>query len=166
MLTIDGLLASPSYIHIYDTNTWDLKRIYADGLFVTEAAWTSENKILLAVRGTRQTLGSTIDGYTISNGSDVALRLIDPAAPEQSKSLWFPAERETRPKYPPWRQSVDIALGPTGFAKNQIVLGANRIIDGRTLEITTYYSIDDIINGRVSGAQEVGYLRQMDGSFC
>jgi WD40 repeat protein len=167
MLTIDGRIGSPSYIHIYDTNTWELQRIYADGLSVSPVsgvAWTAENKILLAVRSTRQALGANIDGYSISNPSDVALRLIDPAAPEKSRSRWFPAERETRPKYPPWRQSIDITLGPTGFAKNQIALGSNRIIDGGTLEISEYYSIDDVIKDRVSTGTG-GEVFTPDGRF-
>jgi WD40 repeat protein len=63
MLTIAGSITGPSYIHIYNTVTWELQRIYVDGFRVETAAWTTENKIVVGVRQTKDTVGQTIDNY-------------------------------------------------------------------------------------------------------
>jgi WD40 repeat protein len=150
MLTIVGEVFGPNYIHIYDTRTWALQKVYVDGLAVQTAAWTAEDKILVGVRATKETIGKTIDGYTITHGPDVALRLLDPTGKEPTKAVWFPAIPDDRPRHSPWTQAIDVALSASNFSANQVALGAGRIINGKTMEILTYFSIEDILSNKVS----------------
>ncbi len=150
MLTIVGTIGDPSTIHIYDTTNWQLQKLYVDGLAVESAAWTAEDKILVGAHNTKETLNTTIDGYTITHGPDVAIRLIDPKGKEASKGIWFPAIPDDRPNYLPYKQAIDVVLSVSNFETNMIALGAGRIIDGKSLRITTYYSIEDIVNNKVA----------------
>jgi len=150
MLTIVGAIGEPSTIHIYDTANWHLQKRYADGFAVETAAWTAEDKILMGVHVTKEVFGKTFDAHTIGHGPDVALRLLDPAGKEPTRALWFPAVPDDRPDYLPWKQSIDVVLSVSNFARNQIALGAGRLIDGNTLAITSYFSIDDIVHDKVS----------------
>jgi hypothetical protein len=163
LLTIVGLPSNPSYIHIYDTTTWDLQKLYVDGLYVEAAAWTAEDKILVGLRTTRESLHKTFDGYTIEQGSELALRLIDPTGKDATKGVWFPAVRDERPNNLPWRQENSVDISVTNFQKNLVALGANRLVSGETLEIFTYYSLDQLKNREAIGGG--GKAFSVDGNF-
>ena len=164
MLTIVGPIGQPSTIHVYDTSTWALQKIYVDGFAVETAAWTAEDKILVGVHVTRETYGKEIDGRSITQVKDVAVRLLDPAGKESTKAVWFPAIPDDRPRYSPWKQAIDVELTVCSFATNKIALGAGRIIDGKTMDILTYYSIEDIVNDKVSTGTG-GMVFSPDGKF-
>ena len=149
MLSIVGAIGEPSYIYIYDTKDWTLQKLYVDGLAVQRAAWTAEDKIMVGVNGTKQTVNKTMDGRLLAP-FDVGLRLLDPSGKSPTKSIWFPAVPDDRPRYYPWKQAIDVDLSVSNFAANQIALGIGRIINGKTMDILTYYSIDDIVSDKVS----------------
>jgi WD40 repeat protein len=163
MLTIVGLPSNPSYIHIYDTTTWDLQKLYVDGLYVEAAAWTAEDKILVGLRTTRESLHKTFDGYTIEQGSELALRLIDPTGKDATKGVWFPAVRDERPNNLPWRQEKSVDISVTNFQKNLVTLGANRLVSGETLEIFSYYSLEQIVSDDTPGGGGMSF--SADGKF-
>ncbi|MDI2590614.1 hypothetical protein POF45_04090 [Pseudomonas sp. 681] len=163
MLTIIGAIGEPSYIYIYDTKSWALQKLYVDGLAVKKAAWTSEDKIMVGVSGTIQTLNKNIDGRSLVR-PDVGLRLLDPSGKTPTKAVWFPAVPDDRPRYFPWKQAVDVDLTVTNFAGNQIALGIGRIINGKTLDILTYYSLEDIESDKVSPGLG-GMVFSLDGRY-
>ncbi|MBV6754792.1 hypothetical protein KV580_31215 [Pseudomonas chlororaphis] len=163
MLTIVGAIGEPSYIYIYDTRDWTLQKLYVDGLAVQRAAWTAEDKIMVGVNGTRETLNKNIDGRLLIH-PDVGLRLIDPSGREPTKAVWFPAVPDERPHYFPWKQAIDVDLSVTNFSVNQIALGIGRIIDGKTMSILTYYSIEDIVSDKVSPGIG-GMAFSLDGKY-
>lgn len=163
MLTIVGAIGEPSYLHIYDTKDWTLKKIYVDGLAVQTAAWTAEDKILVGVSVTKEVFGKTIDGHTITRGPDVALRLLDPSGMEPIKAVWFPAIPDDRPKYLPWKQATSVDLSVTSFAANIIALGADRFVDGKTLKIISYYTLEELENGSRAGGG--GKVFSPDGRY-
>ncbi|MPQ70473.1 MULTISPECIES: hypothetical protein [unclassified Pseudomonas] len=149
MLTIVGAIGEPSYIYIYDTKNWTLQKLYVDGLAVQRAAWTAEDKIMVGVNGTKKTVNKTMDGRLLAP-FDVGLRLLDPSGKSPTKAVWYPAVADNRPGYYPWKQAVDVDLSVGTFAANQIALGIGRIISGETMDILTYYSMDDIVSDKVS----------------
>jgi hypothetical protein len=163
MLTIVGAIGQPSYIHIYDTRNWALQKIFVDGLSVQTAAWTAENKIVVGVHVTKETFGKTIDGYTITRGADVALRLLDPAGKELTKAVWFAAVPDDRPKYFPWKQATSVDLSATSFTADIVALGADRLVDGKTLNIITYYTLEELENGSRAGGG--GKVFSEDGKY-
>jgi WD40 repeat protein len=163
LLTIVGFIGDPSYIHIYDVNTWELQKVYADGLYVEAAAWTSEDKILVGLHTTRETLHKTFDGYTIKQGNEVALRLIDPSGKAATKGVWFPAVRDEQPNSFHWKQENSVDISVPNFKKNIVALGANRFVDGETLEIFSYYSLKQIKSDDTPGGG--GKAFSADGKF-
>jgi len=163
LFTIVGDVVSPSYIYIYDTKDWSVKKIYADGLYVGTAAWTSENKIMLGVWGTKNTINKMMDGRFLA-AMDVGLRLIDPLGNSPTKTIWYPAVPDDRPHYYPWTRSADVSLSASSYASNQIALGAGQIIDGRTMNILTYYSHDELVN-KISLAASGGMVFSADGRY-
>ena len=143
MLTIVGPIGQPSTIHVYDTSTWALQKIYVDGFAVETAAWTAEDKILVGVHVSRETLGKEIDGRTISQMKDIAVRLLHPTGKESTKAVWFPAKPTNDPKSP-FTYAFPVGSGLlTNFVTNQIFLDAGKIIDGVTLKIDTYHAEDE-----------------------
>ena len=163
MLTIVGVVGAPSNIYIYDTATWALQKVYVDGLAVETATWTAEDKIIVGVHPTNGMVGQTIDGYAIGNRADVGLRLLDPTGREPPKALWFPAAHEDLPNYFPWKRATSLDLVATSFAKNIIALGIDRLLDGKTLEIRSYYTFDEVKSG--SRAAGGGYAFSGDGRY-
>ena len=164
MLTISGPMVGPSYLNIYDTKDWSLQKLYVDGLAVETAAWTAEDKILVGAAVTKETFKKTIDGHFITHGQDVALRLLDPTGKTPTKAIWFPAVPDDRPRYAPWKQATDVVLTVSDFATNQVALGAGRLINAKTLEILTYYSIEDMVSNKVSTGTG-GMCFSPDGKF-
>ena len=142
MLTIVGKIGEPSYIHIYDTHDWSVQKLYIDGLAVQTAAWTADEKILVGVHVTRETFGKTVDGRTITQFKDTALRLLDPTGKAPTKAIWFPAEPTSDPKSPFTYAFPVGALGITNFVTNQIYLNAGKVVDGNTLAIHRFHSFD------------------------
>jgi hypothetical protein len=71
---------------------------------------------------------------------------------------------DDRPRYFPWKQAVDVDLTVTNFAGNQIALGIGRIINGKTLDILTYYSLEDIESDKVSPGLG-GMVFSLDGRY-
>ncbi|NWD66705.1 PD40 domain-containing protein [Pseudomonas gingeri] len=163
MLTIVGAIGEPSYIYIYNTKDWTLQKLYVDGLAVQRAAWTAEDKIMVGVNGTKKTVNKTIDGRLLAP-FDVGLRLLDPSGKSPTKTIWFPAVPDDRPRYYPWKQAVDVDLSVSNFSANQIALGIGRIINGKTMDILTYYSIDDIVSDKVSPGLG-GMVFSVDGKY-
>ncbi len=131
-----GGTEKPYYIHIYDTQTWALlNKINVDNLRVTNAEWTAENKVLVSVSPTRETFGKVIDGRTITEWHDTALRLLDPSGKASTKAVWFPAEPSGDPKFP---FKSAILLGEQGvsiFSIKQIIFPTGIIVDGATLNV-------------------------------
>ncbi|MBV8273392.1 MAG: WD40 repeat domain-containing protein [Cupriavidus sp.] len=142
MLTIVGAIGAPSYIHVYDTRTWELERLYADGLFVERAAWTSDDKVLVAASVTKETFGRTLDGHVITQWKDSALRVLDPSKKEPTKAVWFPAIPRNDKKSP---FGYGFPIGSnmrSNFPRHQIYLEAGFVIDTKTLDIHRYSSFD------------------------
>lgn len=131
-----GATEKPYYIHIYDTQTWALlNEINADNLRVNNAEWTTENKILVAVSPTRETIGKAIDGRTITESNDTALRLFDPSGKDPIKAVWFPAEPTGDPKLP-FKSAIQLGTqGVPIFSTNQIIFPTGLIVDGATLNV-------------------------------
>lgn len=143
MLTLVGAIGEPSYIYIYDTKTWDLQKLYVDGLRVGFAAWTADDKILVSGAVTKEAFGKTLDGRPVSQWKDTALRLLDPSGKEPVKAVWFPAKPTDDPKFP-FTASFPIgSQARTNFATNQVFLGAGKVIDGDTLNVRHYSSFDE-----------------------
>lgn len=141
MLTIVGEIGEPSYIHVYDTKTWALKKIYADGLEAPFAAWTADDKILVSAAVTTQTHGKTVDGRVL-DWYDAAVRLLDPSGKEPTKAVWFPHKRTGDPTLP-FRYDFPVgSAAETNFATNQIFLDSGGVIDGETLHIRRYHEFD------------------------
>ena len=163
MLTISGPMVGPSYLNIYDTKDWSLQKLYVDGLAVETAAWTAEDKILVGAAVTKETFKKTIDGHFITHGQDVALRLLDPIGKTPTKAVWFPAVPDDRPRYAPWKPSTSVDLTVSSFSRNLIALGANRIVDGNTLKITSYYSLEELENDNSAGGG--GKVFSKDGKY-
>lgn len=136
------------FIYIYDTRTWELQKIYGDGLIIESAAWTSDDKIMVGVVAGAM-FGKVLDGHTI-NHYDVALRLIDPSGKEPIKALWFDSVPDERPHYSPWKRSTEVSLSVSNFASNQIALNAGQIINGKTMDILTYFTVENMENNSVS----------------
>lgn len=141
MLTIVGAIGAPSTIHIYDTNDWSLKKIHVDGLFVQTATWTAEDKIIVQVTVTKDSYDKSIDGRQI-NWEDVGYRLIDPLGYLPTKAVWFPSTPSGDPKSP-WKQTFPIdRLQTANFTTNRIASALGKVIDGATLEISSYQSYE------------------------
>ena len=139
-----------------------LKKLYADGLGVTTAAWTAQDKILVGVHA-GDMLGKTVDGYTLIHGPDVGLRLIDPTGKEPTKGVWFPAVPDERPHYFPWKQATSVDLSVSSFSRNLVALGDDRLVDGETLNITSYYTLEKFENGSRAGGG--GKVFSPDGQY-
>jgi len=148
MLTIVDGPDFKSHIYIYDTRTWEQKKIDVDGLRVESAAWTAEDKIIVGTYPSgmmSKMIGRTLDGHTIKP-YDVAIRLIAPSGNQQTKALWFDSVPDDRPNYIPLKQSMNVHLSVSNFATNQIALGEGQIINGKTMDILTYYAVEDMEN--------------------
>ncbi|WP_158300671.1 WD40 repeat domain-containing protein [Chromobacterium sp. ATCC 53434] len=156
MLTIVGIIGEPSYIHVYDTKTWALHRIYVDGLAVVMAAWTTDDKIVSSATGTRETYGKAIDGHIVQF-KDAAIRLLDPLGKEKTKTVWFSAEPTGNPISPLTYGFAVGAAGKTNFVTNQIFLNTGRVIDGATLSVRRYHSFDE--GNATPGAFGMGFSR-------
>lgn len=135
MLTIVGALGQPSYIYVYDTQTWDVQKIYLDGFFPISANWTASNKIFIGANLSHELYLRKTDGYQAKNPYDHAYRLLDPSGKNAPKTLWFPA-KETGDLKKPFAYSSDVGtvvnINP---ASNQILLSSGIIINGDTLAI-------------------------------
>ncbi len=142
MLAIVGAIGEPSYIYIYDTETWDLQKLYVDGLHVGFAAWTADDKILVSVNVTKEAFGKVLDGHPVEQWNDTALMLLDPSGKESIKAKWFPPKPTGNPAFPFVVGFPFLSNAKTNFPTNQVFLGAGKIIDGATLEIRTYLSFD------------------------
>jgi len=140
LLTIVGVIGAPSYIYVYDTKTWDLHKIYVDGLAVQAAAWTTDDRVLVSAGVTKETFGKTLDGRVITQWQDSALRLLDPMGQKPTKALWFPAKPTDDPKFPFITAFPIGAQGKTNFVTNQVFLNSGQIIDSATLDIRHYHS--------------------------
>ena len=114
MLTIVGALGQPSYIHVYDTKTWELQKIYLDGFAAVAANWTADDKIFVNTSLTHELYSQVIDGYQPNDYHDSAYRLIDPTGIEMPKTLWIPAVSTGDPKAP-YKYSPDVGGGICGY---------------------------------------------------
>ncbi|MEW6339650.1 MAG: WD40 repeat domain-containing protein [Pseudomonadota bacterium] len=142
LLTLVGTLGDPSDIYVYDTKTWALQIIHADGLRVTTASWTTDDRILVSAMPTSETgEGKTLDGHLI-HWYDTAIRLVDPSGKEKTKAVWFPQEPTNDPKSP-YTYAFPVGTeGQTNFATNEIFLASGQIINGATLSVRHYHSFN------------------------
>ena len=161
MLTIVGALGEPSYIHIYDTQTWALQKLYVDGLAVQSAAWTSDDKILVAASITKESFGKAIDGHAIATGFDTALRILDPNGKEPTKAVWFPASPTGDPKWPFVSGFPIGAKTASNFPRNEIFLDAGRVVSASTLNVRNYHAVNE--GNSAPGAFGMGF--SPDGRF-
>lgn len=141
MLTIVGTIGAPSVIHVYNTNDWSLKKIDVDGLFIQNATWTAEDRIIVQATVTKDSYGKLIDGRR-TNWEDIGYRLIDPSEHFTTKAVWFPSISSADPKLP-WSQTFPVdKLQEPNFKTNKIASALGKIIDGATLEISSYRSYE------------------------
>ena len=141
LLTIYGnFREGPFFINLYDTQNWALQQLPVDGLSVVSAAWTLDDKVLVGVRGNGQTIGETIDGFTVKHIYDQALRLMDPTGKEGTKSIWFPAVPDTRPNPLPSRSSASVLIWVSDLTSGRVALDGARILDTQTMTILDYLS--------------------------
>ena len=144
LLTRDGSILEGSYsINIYDTQNWSLQQLPVDGLSVVSAAWTYDDKILVGAQGNRQTIGKTIDGFTIAHHVDQAFRVLDPKGKEATKSIWFAAVPDTRPNHFPWMSSSTVLIRASDLTSGRVALDGARIIDTTTMTIFDYLSDEE-----------------------
>ncbi|MQA18979.1 WD40 repeat domain-containing protein [Rugamonas rivuli] len=167
LATVENVLGTPSYLHVYDTKTWSDKKIYADGLSIGTIAWTSDDHLVMSVGVTRKSMGKTIAGHQIGRGPDVgpdvALLLFDPQSQQFIKSLWFPARARKTAKGIEWDISADLMLGISCFGSNSVTLSVNKILDGRTFDIKQFYSDQQVKSNSV--AMVGGQACSADGRF-
>ena len=82
------------------------------------------------------------------------MRLIDPAGTESSKTVVLtsdaPSESSTKPKPQPLLAWTDAVVN---FASDKILFDAGTIVDGKTLDILSYYTQADVQTGLIP----VGY---------
>ena len=167
LLTIVGTVGNPSYIHVYDTKTWKMRKIYVDGMAVTSAAWTADDRILAGTTVTSETYGKTLDGHVISRWEDTALRLLDPSGNLPTNAVWFPAKPTNDAKFP---FNVSFPIGSrmrSDFPINQIFLDSGLVVDVATLNIHPYRSFDqaDIAPGAFGmGFSPDGHLLYLKGA--
>ena len=159
MLTIVGALGQPSYIHVYDTQTWEVQKIYLDGFVAISANWTAKGKIFVNTSLSHALYSKSIDGYQPQTSYDKAYRLLDPTGNNMAKTLWLKA-RETGDAKEPFTYSADagvvVGINPE---TNQIILGSGIVLDGETLDINRSYQ--DFLRKIFDG--ELGFLISNDG---
>lgn len=136
MLTIVGALGQPSYIHIYDTATWAVQKLYLDGFAAVAAAWTADDKIIVGTSLTHELYSKVIGGYKPQRPEDHALLLLDPSGKQSTETKWFLAKPSGDPKDPFTFTFPSGGVGISNFKTNRIYSPKGIVIDGRTMEIT------------------------------
>ena len=141
MLTIVGEIGGSSIIHVYKTSDWSMKKIDINGLSVQNAVWTTQNKILVQVTITKDSYGKLIDGRE-TNWEDIGYRLIDPSSTSNTKGIWFSSIPSGDPSSP-WNQTFPVDRKQVvNFSTNKIASALGKIINGATLEMSSYYSYE------------------------
>jgi len=157
------LIVEDKYFDIYDTSDWREERIYADGALIKSAAWTGNDNVLLGIGPSREMLGTTVAGYKVAQGTDVAFRLYDLKARDFTKTKWFPSVFTHRVGRDGWFQSYPIGLVNTDFGANAVLLDGFALIDGRSLEIHEFE--DPAVLAAGNGAGGGGTAFTADGHY-
>lgn len=163
LFSAENGLGTPSYLHIYDTGSWQGRRFSAEGFSIKAAAWTADDNVLLSVANTQETFGKTIAGHVIKSGFDRALRLFDPSAEKHTKTVWFPAQSVPGGGHIEWQPSASLDLGISCFASNLITIGTDQYVDGGTLQISRFYPDQKIDEHKAAPAG--GHACSADGHY-
>ena len=165
MLTIVGAVGDPSYIHVYDTRTWELNKLYQDGLSVVTAAWTADDNIVVGAGLTHGLYSKVIDGYKPQRRQDVALRLVDSSGKQATKTKWFPAIPTADEKHPFRFGFPPAGVGTPNFVRNKVFSAFGIVIDGKTLEIDKFSGFDSFIQAGYDVPGGFGIALSPDGTL-
>lgn len=136
LLTIFGSVGKPSYIYVYDTQSWALQKIDMEGLLVNSAAWTADGNIMVGVENVFR--NKNMDGRMLSP-KDLGLRLIDPSGSKAVKALWYPATPGGGAGTTPATHLPDVDILATSLTGNKVAIGIGHIIDADTMTILKYW---------------------------
>jgi WD40 repeat protein len=133
---------------IYDTRSWEFQDYGDDGLSIEGLSWTADDKILVAGPWPKASVGRTLDGI-VPHWYDVLARLIDPSGKQAPRLVLLSSPEVAGID----RQDPTQAFFPyhavVNYRTNKIALGPGKIIDGRTLEILSFASGDDILSHKI-----------------
>lgn len=149
---------------IYDTSSWEFHDYGDDGLIIQTLSWTAEDKVLVGGAWPRANVGRALDGM-IPQMSDSLVRLIDPSGRDAPRSVLLAPSSLRDYKgivhsVPFQSYAPDSAI--VNYRTNKIAIGFGKIIDGRTMEIFTYASDDDILSGKIPAG---GRAFSPDGNY-
>ena len=145
---------------IYDTRSWEFQDYGDDGLLIEALSWTADDKVLVAGKWPKFSVGRVLDG-AVPQMSDALARLIDPSGQQASRSVLLGASAPRQIAGiddPILVQTFHPDSAIVNYSTNRISLGPGKLVDGRTLEIFSYASDDNILTHASGGNTPNGKL--------
>jgi WD40 repeat protein len=144
MLAKTGTYEHPAF-RIYDTNRWTYRE-FDSGFSAETLSWTADEKVLLA--GEWDGAANTIDGVKLGI-SDALARLIDPSGAQSPRSLILARAKSRTITINGIERTVPVSQFAPSFsivnwATNKIALGFGKILDAKTLKVSSYIRKDNV----------------------